>query len=119
MNYTDADVSLQGRNHESRKVGNNTYLQRLDANRIALLLHRTDILIFTREHVTLNTGGWQTVTTKARMNDYLPAGVRIFQEAHVWYLQTGGYENGTRHDYHDHMRLDYDGRVINGVRNED
>src|ERR1700730_17998239 len=41
-------------------------------------LHSTVILRFTpRGTVILNMGGWNTVTTEARMNDYLPAGYRV------------------------------------------
>lgn len=36
--------------------------------RIAVTLHRTLVVDVTPDDITLNTGGWNTVTTRARMN---------------------------------------------------
>ena len=36
-------------------------------------------------HVT--SGGWRTVTTKNRINRYLPSGFYVRQEAYVWYIE--------------------------------
>lgn len=72
MNYQQADTSLQGRCRMQRKIGNNTYLIRID-DRIAIRLHSTYILTFHKDgSIEINTGGWNTVTTKARMNEHLP-----------------------------------------------
>jgi hypothetical protein len=70
---------------KSKKIGNNTYRIDYETSE-AIRLHNTDILIFEADHVTLNSGGWQTVTTKARMNQYLPAEVRISQENFEWFV---------------------------------
>lgn len=32
--------------------------------------------------------GWDTSTTKQRLNRYLPSGYRVYQEDHDWYLST-------------------------------
>lgn len=69
-----------------RKVGNNTYIETRE-NGVALRLHSTDILLENGEGWTVDTGGWRTFTTKARLNDYLP--VRIYQQRNVWYWDTG------------------------------
>lgn len=80
---------LVGRNFESKKVGNNTYAIRRDQNSIAIRLHNTDILTFSANgSIKLNTGGWETVTTKSRMNEFLPEGYSVFQKSHVWYVDT-------------------------------
>jgi hypothetical protein len=53
---------------------------------IAIRLHLTDILTFNPDgSVVANSGGWKTVTTKARLNDYLPSGYGISQSKGVWY----------------------------------
>ena len=36
--------------------------------------------------IRLDSGGWETFTTKERMNRYLPEGVSVFQKAGVWYV---------------------------------
>ena len=89
MNYTDANDKLTGRNHDRRKIGNNTYLERRDDD-IALRLQNTDILLYHPDgKITLNSGGWRTVTTKARINEFLPAEWSLWQERGVWYLAYG------------------------------
>jgi hypothetical protein len=70
--FRSLDELLQGRNHDSRKIANNTYLTRLSDNMIALKLHATYIVKVERNgSVILSTGGWDTVTTRERMNAFL------------------------------------------------
>ena len=56
-----------------------------------VVLHRTAIAVY--DHNTnalkLNTGGWQSVTTKSRLNAILQgliAGASVYQKAFDWYL---------------------------------
>jgi hypothetical protein len=80
-NYTAADALLQGRNLGGRKIDNNTRLIRR-AECIAIELHQTDVVqFFPNGSAVLNSGGWQTVTTKARIN---AAGFSISSERGVW-----------------------------------
>lgn len=68
-----------------RKLANNTYLRRAEDGTIVIRLHQTDIIRVLPENLfVLNSGGWQTITTKERMNRFTPA--RIWQIKHVWYL---------------------------------
>jgi hypothetical protein len=72
LDYAKADSMLQGRCRESRKLGNNTYLLRGNKE-IAVKLHATHILTFyPNGSIRVATGGWNTVTTKARINEYIP-----------------------------------------------
>lgn len=91
MTFTEAREKLG--NRDSKKVANNTYLLKLqDAAGqfyIGLRLHNTVIVEFHDDRTVVNTGGWETVTTKARINEYVPAG-GIFQKANVWYWNTVG-----------------------------
>jgi hypothetical protein len=73
--YKELDGKLQGRCRESRKVANNTYLKRdhYKLKDIAVHLHSTDILIFhPNGDIWINTGGWDTPTTRDRINMFLP-----------------------------------------------
>lgn len=99
--YAAHDATLTGRCSQSRKVANNTYLHRCDNGDIAVRLHNTDVVTFHADGtITLSTGGWFTVTTKARINDYLPGGVRLSSTKGRWFLTyTGHSEYGTDGEY--------------------
>lgn len=84
MNYQQLNEKLTGRNAERRKLENNTYAERR-GECIAIRLHATDIMTFHPDgRIVLNSGGWKTVTTKARMNEYLPPGLQIWQNRGTW-----------------------------------
>lgn len=101
MNYETANARLTGRNANRRKLANNTYLERREDGSIAVKLHATDILTFhANGDAVLSTGGWRTVTTKARMNEYL-SGIRLSQSRGQWYVwdcakqaEIGLYQDG-------------------------
>jgi len=70
---------------ESRKVGNNTYLIRLSDDAIALRLHATNIIVWHADgRIIYDNGGWQTVTTKQRLNHWGP--VSVFQRNYEWFV---------------------------------
>lgn len=54
-------------------------------------LHQTDIMVWSADGATvkLYTGGWQTVTTKERLNRFAPGHGRIFSDKGVWYIAPG------------------------------
>lgn len=66
--------------------------------------------------VVLNTGGYYTATTKARINEYSPASV--FQDKGVWYVTGRAADGGCDHSkaarvkFYDGIRVDADGRVL-------
>src|SRR5207249_5341140 len=65
--YFAAQTRL-GRRDE-RGIANNTRLVRRAADRLAVRLHRTDVVTFYADgRITLSTGGWETVTTRDRIN---------------------------------------------------
>lgn len=113
--FQDCDALLQGRNHASRKVDHNTYLQRRADGSIALRLHATDVVTFYPEYLVLNTGGWYTVTTKDRM-DF--SGLRVYSVKGVWYVHVfkppvmdQDWNSDPR--YFDGMKIAYDGSILN------
>lgn len=69
---------------DGKPIKNNTRLFRHDDGktdiyltmmRFTLRLHDTDIISIHPQGWTLNSGGWRTVTTKHRLNNYGPVGV--------------------------------------------
>lgn len=104
--FTQAEEFLaKGRKKTERKLENNTVLHRIDADTLAVRLHATDIVLIHRNgNFTLNSGGWRTVTTKARINDYSPA--RVSQTKGVWYV--GSVE------FTENIVVDSTGKVVSG-----
>ena len=103
LTYSQARSRLG--NRQKVKLENNTYLEPLDANTVAVRLHKTNIvLIHANGTYTLNTGGWDSVTTKDRMNRYSP--VRLYSENKVWKVGDVGYKDG--------MVIDGTGAVVSG-----
>lgn len=89
MNHTEATKMVRGKtNKDTRKVGNNTYAYIQVDGSVAIELHGTNVVvIYPDDSVMLNSGGWRTVTTKKRINQYSP--VKVYQKKHEWYLQDG------------------------------
>ena len=87
MVYDYASLAAYLGRKESRPYasGHHTRLVRIDPDRIALRLHRTDVLTWYHDgRITYDSGGWRTATTKARMAEYGP--VRIWSERGDWYV---------------------------------
>ena len=119
----------------SRKIKNNTTAVRRDADTIAVQLHGTDVVTFLREwedvmtgrgyqrvqrdSVILNSGGWQSVTTKARMNEFLPARFGVTQDNYQWFIidrnQPNPWDKSTRLAYRDGVTLELGERVLSGA----
>ena len=77
-----------------------------------IVLHRTAIAVYDHKNqaLKLNSGGYQTRTTKGRLNAILSeliAGARVFQRDFNWFLN---YNNVT-HDFNDGMIL-VNGEVV-------
>lgn len=79
--YSEADALLGKR--ASKKLENNTYLVRSGPDTISVRLHNTHIITFDRNggRVHLSTGGWNTVTTRDRLNRYMPAWAHLYSES--------------------------------------
>jgi hypothetical protein len=86
-NFAEANCILG--NRDSLRLGNNTYLvsrfsPEENDKHIAIRLHNTDIVKFySNGRITLHTGGYQTVTTKERMNHFIAG--RVYQKNHAWF----------------------------------
>jgi hypothetical protein len=86
LSYQDAQTMMaraQDRGYgPRRKLQNNTYLVERGSD-YAVRLHNTDVVTIHADGTyTLNTGGWETVTTKDRINGYGPA--RVYSQRGTW-----------------------------------
>lgn len=69
---------------ETRKLENNTYLQRRGDN-LVVMLHSTDVVTYQADgRVILDSGGWRTPTTKDRINTYAP--INLWQDKGQWFI---------------------------------
>ena len=73
----------------SRKINNNTFSYNDGSSQKVIRLHNTDIMHFQDNgSIMLDSGGWRTVTTKARMNEYLPSYYQVYQKNYTWYVSS-------------------------------
>ena len=91
------DGILTGRCKNRRKLSRNVYAER-DGADIVIIFHCTKIIRYRPDgSVVLNSGGWQTVTTKSNLNQY--SDCSVWQDKRVWYVSYGdsgkmGFEDG-------------------------
>lgn len=102
MDFTTLDNRLGDRTR--LKVANNTRLIRIyGGDAIAIRLWATDVVTYYRDgRIILNSGGYKTVTTKRRMNDWTPPSIMLYQENWDWYVVTHR-EYDIRFPYFDEM----------------
>ena len=89
LTYQKATELVQSarKSETGRLLENNTRLLPRGSD-FAIRLHDTDIVTIHKSGAyTLNSGGWKTATTKARLNDYAP--IRISQDKGQWYVAPG------------------------------
>ena len=117
-NYTDAANHFHyrvGNKEGSFKIMHNT-IARSYHNTVEIQLHATDVYRIEKRHdvgdefahsvITLDSGGYRTVTTKDRINRFLPLGFRLIQRNWNWIMQEK--EDGTYRDrelFHDGMQI--------------
>jgi hypothetical protein len=66
--------------------------------------HSTDVVVFNQDEIILNSGGWNTVTTKLRMNQAsseFDLGYHVRQFDYQWYVDT----EDSCYRFHDGMRF--------------
>lgn len=92
-NLTDARNVLAGR--ESMRLGNNTYLEVVGSEPLGFIgvrLHNTYVVRFWFDgKITLHTGGYHTVTTKDRINQFIAG--RVWQKDYTWYFNKAEWPN--------------------------
>ena len=95
MNYEQArKIMKTARNPAKGKpIGNNTRLYYEDPgvgyeSYYSVRLHGNEILKIYKDRFIPMDAGWRTVTTKARLNDFMPVGY-VYQRNWDWYLTIG------------------------------
>lgn len=108
MTHAEAVKLIRGKtNKTSRKLGNNTWGVIHDNGDVGIILHNTQVVTIHEDGTyMLYSGGWRTVTTKDRMNQYCP--YRVTQRKGEWSVSY--WDGDRRHtvEYFDHMRISHD-----------
>lgn len=91
-------------------TGRATRIQRRDNNEIAIHYQNTDVVTYRLNGTcVLNSDGWQTVTTKERMNTYSPA--TVYQTKSRWYVGRD-WQGQVKSAYYDGMVIDAYGEAV-------
>jgi len=117
--YQDALAKFNtARNKSDGKplASNKRLYQRSDGS-IEVVLYNTSIVVLHPDNtLTLNTGGWNTITTRKHINKHLPDGVYLFSRN--WELQLGRALNANDWSrravikFKDGIRIDSKGRLV-------
>lgn len=85
--YHEAAAYL-GAKEDRPLPGRATRIHRREDGSIGIRYQSTDVVIYhPSKRITLQTGGWQSATTKGRINEYTSA--RIYASKGIWYFQGG------------------------------
>lgn len=94
MNWNEAQTLMETARDKTKgkPIGNNTRLYFYDAgvgheDYYTIRLHGNVIMKIYRDRIEPSDSGWQTVTTKARLNEHLPRGFYVFQKDWEWFIQ--------------------------------
>jgi len=111
MDYTTAVKTLNGR--KSKKLKGNTYLHKLEDNKIGLLYHKTYIINYYPKYCQLYTGGWNTLTTRDRLRTYGP--VNVTTKNNILYI--GNYNPQVNTPlFYEGIKMGYDGRILSKIK---
>lgn len=88
-------VYTKSKDKRSKVIANNT-LEIMKDNKRIIRLYDTDIVTFQDNTIKLDTGGYNTMTTRRRMNEVLPSFMRVFVDNGVNFCKHGN--NVTKFD---------------------
>jgi len=91
-----------------RRLANNTYLIIRDDGGFGIKLHETEVVIHYPDRIILNSGGYQTVTTKDRMNRFSTA--QVWSDKGVWLVAWASYRKDV--PFADNMILHHSGSIV-------
>jgi len=121
MSRTKSDLLTEVKNEvlKSHFIANNTLKIHYKDGSEAIRLHDTDILTFKEDKIILSSGGWQTVTTKARINEFCPInGFNLYQEKGQWFINIGPRDKGQTYVYYDGITFDQTGRLLSEAKKD-
>ena len=113
MRKVEMQMNTAIRNRVNWSGGNTTVMINENNNKAKVFLHGNLIAEVCNEFVAIFDGGWQTVTTKSRLNalcNELATGFSVFQKNWNWFVSD--FQN-TVVDFTDGITVNYDGCFIN------
>lgn len=78
---------------QQHRISKNNTSMIHDGSTTHVILHSTRIVTITPYTITLNSGGYQTATTKTRMNQVsneMRLGYQVYQKDHEWFVAWQG-----------------------------
>jgi hypothetical protein len=81
---------------QQQKLGKHKTNVRQENGVTIIRYHKTDIIQFDDNRIVLDTGGWNTATTKSRMNqasNQFGLGYHVYQEDYSWYVDYKGFRH--------------------------
>jgi len=114
------DRTSFGKKHRNRPLegAGNTRVYTANNNTARIKLHDTYIMEFHPDgSITLNSGGWRTVTTKERINRYLPSAWSVYAVKGTWFVDYHVNQDDVRKvfGFADGMRLYPNGTVVGHI----
>jgi hypothetical protein len=98
--FEQAESFLSGRMERNVPSIRSTTIVKIDPFTIAVRYHGTSVVLFEKSgRITLNSGGFRSVTTKRRMNEFSP--VQVYQRNWTWYVK----ENGVEKEFSDYYTI--------------
>lgn len=71
----------------SKVIARSTFHYHTTEGHDVIRYHRTDIIVKKDGRTVLHSGGWRTLTTKERLNEYLPREYGVFSYKGEWWVQ--------------------------------
>jgi len=91
--YNEAIDFLGSKNKRTIKSKRATYLQK-NGDSVELVYHTTPVVTYNKDNtVKLYSGGYRSLTTKARMNSALGDRGYLYQKNYRWYIMSNGFNS--------------------------
>jgi len=105
MTYDEAAQLFSTSRYGSKNLGQRSTWLEKDGDDYVIRYHQTYVVrIHANGFYTLKSGGWKTMTTKKRINEYSSA--NLYQRDFEWYLADGT-------EFHDGIIVDRNGKEAN------
>tara|TARA_R110002012_G_scaffold159307_1_gene320966 strand:+ start:3580 stop:3912 length:333 start_codon:yes stop_codon:yes gene_type:complete len=104
MRYEEAIALMKTAKNPSKgkPLLNNTRLHSCLDGSFEIKLHGHPIITIHPNHITLDSCGYKTVTTKARMNTFTPLGFKVIQRKWNWMVVVNGTDE---YDFYDGIKF--------------
>jgi hypothetical protein len=92
MTYCELESLIRGKtNKTKRKIAGNTWGEIDSEGAICITFHKTVIIrAYPNGMFFVTNGGYQTVTTKLRLNQFTP--FQFWQSKKIWFTRENGYD---------------------------